>query len=632
MRNFITIFLILFTFVVNAQKYKEHKVKSGETIESIAKQYLVTPFDIYALNPDAKTTLAPNTVLIIPNSRVKNQPIEEDSRELIGYKKHKVKRKETLYGLSKKYGVSEEEIKKANRFLYSENLQKGQKIKIPQYKTFISRQTLKNTLKKYTVQAKEGKWRVAYKFGIKVADLEALNPSMNEVLQPGDVLNVPNIEDEEEKPVETNYDYYEVLPKEGFYRLKIKTGLTQEELEVLNPELKETGLVAGMVLKLPVGAETSSINVNTETTRLISSLNNFETKKLALMLPYQLHKIDTDSVDVTKSEIRNNKLLSLVLDFHVGVTMALDSAKKLGISTELKVLDTKYSTAATGDLLRTHDFSGYDAVIGPINETSFDRVASELKSDRIPVVAALKKPKELYSNVFQTIPEDELLRKAIIDFVKKDTLKARVMIFADAASKSNVDKLVAEFPRATVKYARKSKKTGLPFFYPTDLTDMIPEGKTYVFLEAKSNAFASSVISMLNGEVDDNTEIILTTLDKGKAFKGKDISNNNLSKLKFHYASVNKDFNETEQKGFVAAYKKQFGILPSKYVARGFDITLDLLLRLASNEDLYESSNDIIETEYVENKFRYNKSLFGGYKNEAVYIVKYHDLRIVKVN
>ena len=40
-----------------AQNYKTHKVKQGETIESIAKQYLVTPFDIYALNPDAKNNL-----------------------------------------------------------------------------------------------------------------------------------------------------------------------------------------------------------------------------------------------------------------------------------------------------------------------------------------------------------------------------------------------------------------------------------------------------------------------------------------------------------------------------------------------------------------------------------------------
>ena len=135
MKHILTIILITFTITLSAQNYKEHKVKTGETIESIAKKYLVTPFDIYALNPDAKSKIQPNTVLIIPNSKIKNTPIEEEVRELIGYKKHKVKRKETLYGLAQKYSVTEDEIKKANRSLYSENLKKGDKIRIPKYRT-----------------------------------------------------------------------------------------------------------------------------------------------------------------------------------------------------------------------------------------------------------------------------------------------------------------------------------------------------------------------------------------------------------------------------------------------------------------------------------------------------------------
>lgn len=633
MKNFFTLILIVLSLNLSAQNYIEHKIKDGETIESIAKQYLVTPFDIFALNPDAKSDFKTNTVLIIPNSKVKNKPIEESSRELIGYKKHKVKRKETLYGLSKKYGISEEEIKKANRFLYSENLKKGDKIKIPQYKTFVSKQTYKNTVKKYTVLPKEGKWRVAYKFGITVAELEALNPNMKPVLQPGDELNVPNLKDEEEKLIESDFSYYEVLPKEGFYRLKIKTGLTQDQLEALNPELKDSGLKAGMVLKIPASAEGASEGLpEVETTTLTSKIKNYEVKKIALMMPYQLHRIDIDSVEDAKEMIKNKKLLSLVLDFHVGVRMALDSAKQLGISSHLKVLDTRYQASTTSKLLLDHDLSSYDAVIGPMQDKSFDYVAKILNQHRVPIIAALNKPKEVYNNVFQTIPEDKLLQKAILDFVKQDSLKSSVMVIADAASKTNVDMLKKAFPNIIVKNARKDKKSGLPFFYPTDLSNTVAPGKTYVFLETKSNAFASSVISMLNGMVTPKTEIILTTIDKGKEFDGKDISNNYLSNLKFHYPSVKKDFDDTKVNGFVKAYRKEFGVSPSKYAVRGFDIALDVLLRLATEDNLYDASNTGIETEYVENKFRYKETLFGGYTNEAVYIVKYDNLRIVEAN
>lgn len=635
MKNILTVIFIAFTISLSAQNYKEHKVKAGETIESIAKQYLVTPFDIYALNPDAKTKFQPNTVLIIPNSKIKNEAIEEESRELIGYKKHKVKRKETLYGLSKKYNVSEDEIKKANRFLYSENLKKGDKIRIPNYRTIISKQTLNNTVKKYTVQPKEGKWRIAYKFGITVAELEGLNPNMNDVIQPGDKLNVPNIEDEEEKPIETSYGYYEVLPKEGFYRLKVKLDLTQEQLEELNPELKETGLKAGMVLKVPEGVNTEGGLSAVEVTNLKMNLKNFETKKIALMMPYRLDRIDVDAVNETKEKIKEEKLLSIVLDFHVGVLMALDSAKQLGISTDLKVFDTRYRPSAVRSLLDENDFSEYDAIIGPMEEESFDRVASALKNDRVPVIAAMKKPKEVYSNVFQTLPEDKLLRKKMIDFVKADSLKTKVVIISDQAHRASSEALKNEFPGAKLIFTRmdrKNKTKDAFFIYPTELDNVFAAGKTIVFLETNNNSFASSIISMLNALINDKTEIVLMTLDKNKAFEGKDIDNNNLSNLKFHYPSVNKDFDESNSNGFVRRYQKEYGVSPSKYAARGFDLTLDILMRLASEETLYDASSDTIETEYVENKFRYKKAMFGGYVNEAVYIVKYDNLRIVKAN
>ena len=485
MKNFLTIILIVFTVALSAQNYTEHKVKAGETIESIAKQYLVTPFDIYALNPDAKSKFQPNTVLIIPNSKIKNEPVKKEIRELIGYKKHKVRRKETLYGLAKKYAVSEEEIKKANRRLYSENLKKGDKIQIPRFKTVISKQSLNNTVKKYKVQPKEGKWRIAYKFGITVAELEALNPNMNAVIQPGDELNVPNIKDKEEKVIETTSNYYEVLPKEGFYRLEKKLGLTQKQLEELNPELKVTGLKAGMVLKVPsdVDVDVAGSITTVEITSLESSLKNFKTKKIALMMPYQLDKIDVDATGETKDRIKNNKRLSIVLDFHVGVTMALDSAKRLGISTDLKVLDTEYQIATTGKLLKTNDFSDYDAVIGPMKEENFDRVASTLKRDRVPVIAPMAKPKEVYSNVFQTIPEDKLLRKAMIDFVKADSLKTKVVIISDRAHKASSEALQAEFPGSKLILSRTTKKNPKDafFIYPTDLENVFTAGKQLCF-------------------------------------------------------------------------------------------------------------------------------------------------------
>ncbi|MCA0132027.1 PBP1 and LysM peptidoglycan-binding domain-containing protein [Winogradskyella alexanderae] len=634
MKKILSLLLFVFTISLFGQNYKTHKVLKGETIESIAKQYLVTPFDIYALNPDIKSRLKPDTIIIIPDSKVKNEPQKEESRDLIGYKSHKVKRKETLYSISKKYNVSIEEIKKANRFLYSENLKKGDKLRIPKFKTVIYKKTFRNTVKKYVVQPKEGKWRIAYKFGITVDELEALNPNMKDVLQPGDELNVPNIANNEEKVIEEAFNYYEVLPQEGFYRLKIKTGLTQEELEELNPGLKEMGLKAGMVLKLPAKLNAEAELTEVETTALYSRLSNFKTKKIALMLPYRLNRVDTDSVSETKEMIKNSRLMSVVLDFHAGVLIAMDSAKQLGISTDLKVLDTQYQISKTRELLEENSFEDYDAVIGPMNADCFDRVATTLRRDGVPVIAAMTKPKEIYSNVFQTIPDDKLLQQAMIDFIKADSLKRQVVIISDLSKSTRSEMLKSEFPTAKLIYSRKNSKTGKDGFYinPTDLENVFPKGRSIVFLETESNALASSVISLLNGLNNENEQIVLVTLDKNSAFEGKNIDNYHLSNLNFHYPSVNKNFEDQSNSYFVKTYRKLYGVSPSKYASRGFDVTLDLLLRLASGKDLYEASADDIETEYIENKFRYKKAMFSGYVNEALYIVRYQDLRIVEVD
>ena len=128
-----------------------------------------------------------------------------------------------------------------------------------------------------------------------------------------------------------------------------------------------------MILKVPADADVSVDIKDVNITNLKSNLTNFKTKKLALMMPYRLDRIDTDSIEEAKEMIRTSKLLSIVLDFHEGVTMALDSAKQLGISTELKVFDTQYQPSKTRELLQDNDFSDYQTIIMILICTSWCR-------------------------------------------------------------------------------------------------------------------------------------------------------------------------------------------------------------------------------------------------------------------
>ena len=625
---------------IKAQDYKTHRVKKGETIFSIAKEYNVTPFDVYRLNPDAKDGIKVNSVLIIPKSKVEDTPTVTE-QVFIGYKKHKVKRKETLYGLASKYNVTQDDIKKHNKWLYAENLKKGDKLQIPVFKTVKKiPESLNPDVKQYTVQPSEGKWRVAYKFGISVAELEKLNPDLGDSLKVGQVINVPKIADNEERTIDESYGYYNVLPKEGFYRLKIKLGLTQEELEKLNPELKETGLKAGMVLKIPqntfIKSESEDSGVDLS---LIDSISNFRVKHLAVMLPFQLNRINADSISDAKRKIKTDRALSISLDFHSGVLMAIDSAKHLGISTKLDVYDTRNSQSETLNILRGNSFAGVDAVIGPLMQKNFERAASELLDKNIPVVSPITKEVRLYDNVFQSRPSSELMQNKIIQFVKADTLIKRVYVVHDAKNLKTANHLKAKFPNAKLISSKKDKDGKdqnyvlLDDFLENkeDKISIFSEGKNLVFLETTSTGLASNVTSILNSLITDKKEVILATTNKNGAFEGENISNVYLSNLQFHYPSMNKEYDESTSNSFISKYKKKYGITPNNYAVRGFDLTMDVLLRLSSSENLFESAKLESETEYTENKFLYKKKMFGGYYNNAAYIIKYNDLKIVEV-
>lgn len=178
------------------QNYKQHIVEQGETIYTLSNKYKVTSQQLLELNPDLKSGLKYGQVLLIPaQSEVLTQ------RRIKKYNKHRVRRKETLYSLSKKYAITELDIKEANKELYSNPLRKGDRIKIPVFEELITAAKEVETKESlpilsklpngtYLVQPSEGMYRIALKYGIKTDSLQKLNPNVKD-LKPGMILNVP---------------------------------------------------------------------------------------------------------------------------------------------------------------------------------------------------------------------------------------------------------------------------------------------------------------------------------------------------------------------------------------------------------------------------------------------------------
>tara|TARA_B110000967_G_C18895477_1_gene570306 strand:+ start:529 stop:2475 length:1947 start_codon:yes stop_codon:yes gene_type:complete len=646
MKKFLFIFgIVAFSYFGYAQNLKMHSVQDGESVNTIASFYKITPADIYALNPDAKSDFSVNMVLIIPEAFLHQSNSSKATKELVSYKVHRVRRKETLFSIAQKFNITVEDIKAHNKELYSKNLKSGNKIYIPTFKLIYIPSS--NIIQKYTVLAKEGKWRIAYKFGISVPELESLNPTMGLYPREGEILNVPNISISEEKKIEDEeFSYYTVKAKEGFYRLEKKLGLTKVQLETLNPELVQQGLKLGMVLKIP---KTSVQNIASESFpvfNLADSLVDFSPKNIALLLPFKTRSIDSDSLKLSKEQFKRDGYINVSTDFYSGVVMAIDSAKRLGISTKLNVFDTNANSLDLKTILLQTDLSKYDAIFGPITPKNLELTAKYAQKNNVPVVSPFVKTKTVHPNLFQTLPDENWMQAKMINYVKSDTIPHHTLIIYDAKNLATANYLKASFPEASLLTSVKDEDGGEQFYLMLDAVQpVLLAGRTIVFLESNNEGFVSNVTSMLNAmngatmlkDVDDDNneiqieierDIILMTTSKNRAFDGINVSNYDLSNLHFQYPSVN--FESPLSEAFQQRYLSEYGTFPNKYAIRGFDLTLDVLLRLSKYGTLY-TQNLNFQTTYLENKFHYFLQPYGGYKNEAGYILKYEDLHIIKV-
>ncbi|CAL67192.1 LysM peptidoglycan-binding domain-containing protein [Christiangramia forsetii] len=653
------LFVLCFLFQIyatsaNAQSYKYHTVKKGETVFSISQSYSIDEEDIYKYNPGAREGIGLNEKLVIPiDGKATSEKLETSGTpEFI---EHTVKKKETLYSLSKEYNVSIDEIKKYNKQLYSKELQMGETVKIPSGSSSESvamvtkpdstpvatnkpQEKQITSTREHIVLPKETKYGIARKYGMTVKELQGLNPRV-EVLQPGMMIRVgiDVLEDELVIITDERFRFYEVKPQETLYSLSERFGVSQDSLKQLNPALKE-GLKFGMVLKVPKNnKDGKEIDDDAYTGKgedaytkmnLSESIDNRSTKEIVLMLPYHLDLIDTDSLGTYRNTILNERVVRISLDFYSGVLMAVDKAKSMGISTNLKVYDTRRNENEVANIINANNFNNVDAVIGPLLQKTSEAAAARLESSNIPVINPLSnRSMRGFKNLFQSNPGDELTKKAMLDYFSRNAPGKNVIIIAGGKSFQIKNELNNVLPSA------RNINPSNNFVSEQELAAMMTGGENWIILESENINLVSSTTSALN-RLARNHDVTLLTTNKNSAYESDIVSNNHLGKLKFRYPSVDKEYDTKASEGFIEDYEERFNIEPNKYALRGYDLTMDVLLRLASAEDLYESFEKYPGyTEYYESKFHYMPNAGGGYTNDAIYILQLNeDLTISEAN
>jgi murein DD-endopeptidase MepM/ murein hydrolase activator NlpD len=231
-----------------SQECKYHKVKSGESLEKIARNYGVSVQELIKANKNINPNkLKVGESLCIPQRKLAKTTTQD-------YAIYKVKRGDTLYSIAEKFGVDVQELKSFNN-LKSEKIIEGQEIKIPAKGTAKKQKKETQAYGTYVVQKGARLEHIAKKLGVSQRELEELNPELKgKWLTKGTVVKVPK-QEQKKKKREESYTVYKIKKGGRLEHVAKSLGVSKEELERLNPELKGKWLPAGTEVKVPIKAK-----------------------------------------------------------------------------------------------------------------------------------------------------------------------------------------------------------------------------------------------------------------------------------------------------------------------------------------------------------------------------------------
>ena len=626
--NYFKIFAFLFFLNSFSQNIETIEVDRDQKILSFINDFEISPNDFFILNPGYTNTRFNHSELDLNKNIFKGDLVrvfnisQNNDLEEISFISHKIKRKQNLSEISSIYGVSKTLILKYNDGV---DISRNNILKIP--RVVKSNSPTEDRLKSYIVKPKEGKWRIAYKYGISIQLLEEMNPQIGTILKLGQKIAVPNKNEVELKTVEENRDYFEIKNNIQISVLEQKLGLNKNSIIKLNPEILDR-IEKGIIIKVPVLTKANEDVINLSKKSLQENIINFEKKKFAVILPFRLDNFDYDSIQKSTPVLKNDKLLNISLDVLFGVELAVNSYSELGIDVEMDLFDSALNKEEIDKILSENNFENYDFVLGPLTNNLFNYFVSETSDLNLKIVKPLSKKQNIDKNIVNTIPNDSILFNKIISHVKKDSISSEKYIISDSRSIDISNKIKKIFPDAK-QFFSKINESGVDTktLVYDDLDSTFVKGKNIVFLETKEQGFVSNVTSILNSFINDTINIELVTTNKNNAFEGVNISNNYLSNLKFQYASTNKKIDIEKDKLFLDKFISTYKFFPNKYSLRAYDLVYDMLLRI-SNGDFDDSDIHEIETEYFENKFRYIRSKSGSIDNVGVYLMKFENLKI----
>lgn len=596
--------------------YYLHFVKQGETLFGISKAYNVSIQEIQTENPEVEKGMKVDQVLRIPYTEISKQGdaiqgkaeiMKPDSvvkpAGKLQFIEHIVSKKETLYGISKQYGVTVDDLIKANPSMTE--LRSGMIIKVP----FLA------------AEEKSGK-----------EPIKAVNAEKVQIPDNGLLI---------------------VKQGQTLYSIGKQYNISEEELLRLNPELKE-GLKTGQSIKLKESGVAQQAGADTKADLIKAGIDkpakqeslpagcagNAETGntyEVALLLPLNLEM--ADSILRTPVEnlppLRNFKSFDL-FQFYLGSLMALDSLESAGCRVNFHVYDADSETDTTKikRVLRRNEMSRMDLIIAPVFARSYAIVARFGLQHQIPVVNPLSRRGSILegnNQVYKIYPGEEAIATKLASFISerfpeaniilvRNTLKENAIIasvFADTLKKVNPQ---ANFHEVVYQ---EEGMNGVNKFLDNarrNVVLLLTGSRTIVpAFVSKLNAYAKTNDIMLFGlpgweDIEMETEFLLT--------------------LNYHQVVPSYvDYDDISIKKFVSEFRERYGAQPlqEREAFLGYDVTFYFVSALTRFGTSFAECLPAYVLPGLQYNFRFRQSSSGsGYENSDARILRYDDFRWVE--